>query len=271
MTAVREQVKAAPNGTNWAPAMFSSDMILDATLLPAMAVALVAGLLSFLSPCVLPIVPPYLAYMGGVSVGEMSEAREARRRALLSAAFFVLGLSTVFLLLGAAASTLGRALLQWQGWFVPAAGLIIMVFGAHFLGVLRIPFLAREARLDAGDRGGSALGAYVLGLAFAFGWTPCLGPILGTILALAGTEADLARGMTLLAVYALGLGIPFLLVAAFFPSLRGVMAFMKRHMERIERTSGLLLWTVGLLMLTGQFTAFSWWLLETFPSLAAIG
>lgn len=251
--------------------MLDSALILDATLLPAMAVALVAGLLSFLSPCVLPIVPPYLAYMGGVSVTEMAEARDARRRALLSAAFFVLGLSTVFLLLGAAASSLGRALLQWQGWFVTIAGVMIMVFGAHFLGVIRIPFLAREARLDAGDRGGSALGAYLLGLAFAFGWTPCLGPILGTILGLAATEADVGRGTALLATYALGLGIPFLLVAAFFPSLKGVMAAMRRHMERIERISGLLLWTVGLLMLTGQFTAFSWWLLETVPALAAVG
>jgi cytochrome c-type biogenesis protein len=251
--------------------MFTSDMILDATLLPAMAVALVAGLLSFLSPCVLPIVPPYLAYMGGVSVSEMREARQARRRALLAASFFVLGLSTVFLLLGAAASAFGRALLAWQGWFVPAAGAVIMLFGAHFLGVVRIPFLGREARVDAGDRGGSAFGAYVLGLAFAFGWTPCLGPILGTILGLAATEADLARGTTLLAVYALGLGIPFLLVAAFFPRLGSAMAMMKRNMAGIERASGLLLWTVGLLMLTGQFTAFSWWLLETFPALAAIG
>jgi cytochrome c-type biogenesis protein len=251
--------------------MFTSDMILDATLIPAMLVALVAGLLSFLSPCVLPIVPPYLAYMGGVSVGEMAEERSARRRTLLAAGFFVLGLSTVFLLLGAAASAFGRALLQWQGWFVPIAGAIIMIFGAHFLGVIRIPFLSREARIDAGDRGGSAFGAYVLGLAFAFGWTPCLGPILGTILGLAATEADLARGMTLLAVYALGLGIPFLLVAAFFPRLGRIMQGMKRNMERIERTSGLLLWTVGLMMVTGQFTAFSWWLLETFPSLALIG
>lgn len=251
--------------------MFTSDMILDATLIPAMLVALVAGLLSFLSPCVLPIVPPYLAYMGGVSVGEMAEERSARRRTLLAAGSFVLGLSTVFLLLGAAASAFGRALLQWQGWFVPIAGAIIMIFGAHFLGVIRIPFLSREARIDAGDRGGSAFGAYVLGLAFAFGWTPCLGPILGTILGLAATEADLARGMTLLAVYALGLGIPFLLVAAFFPRLGRIMQGMKRNMERIERTSGLLLWTVGLMMVTGQFTAFSWWLLETFPSLALIG
>jgi cytochrome c-type biogenesis protein len=177
----------------------------------------------------------------------------------------------VFLLLGAAASAAGRALLQWQGWFVPVAGAVIMLFGAHFLGVLRVPFLSREARLDAGDRGGSALGAYVLGLAFAFGWTPCLGPILGTILGLAATEADLARGTTLLAAYALGLGIPFLLVAAYFPRLKGVMAAMKRNMGTIERISGLLLWTVGLLMVTGQFTAFSWWLLETFPALAAVG
>ena len=251
--------------------MLTSDLILDATLLPAMLVALVAGLLSFLSPCVLPIVPPYLAYMGGVSVGELAEARSARRRTLLTAAFFVLGLSTVFLLLGAAASAMGRVVLQWQGWLVTVAGLSIMVFGAHFLGVVRIPFLAREARLDAGDRGGSAFGAYLLGLAFAFGWTPCLGPILGTILGLAATEADVVRGTALLAVYALGLGIPFLLVAAFFPRLTGVMALMRRHLGRIERISGLLLWTVGLMMLTGQFTAFSWWLLERFPALAVIG
>ena len=251
--------------------MFSSAMILDATLVPAMLVALLAGLLSFLSPCVLPIVPPYLAYMGGVSVSDLQGERQARGRALLAAAFFVLGLSTVFLLLGAAASAFGRAMLQWQGWFVPAAGIVIMAFGAHFLGVLRIPFLAREARVEAGDRGGSALGAYVLGLAFAFGWTPCLGPILGTILGLAATEADLARGTTLLAVYALGLGIPFLLVAAFFPRMGRLLSAMKRNMQTIERASGLLLWTVGLLMLTGQFTAFSWWLLETFPALALIG
>lgn len=251
--------------------MFSADMLLDATLLPAIMIALAAGLLSFLSPCVLPIVPPYLAYMGGVSVRDLNGSRAARGRVLLAAAFFVLGLSTVFLLLGAAASALGRSILQWQGSFVTVAGLVTMLFGAHFLGIVRIPFLAREARLDVGDRGGSAFGAYILGLAFAFGWTPCLGPILGTILGLAATGGDVGRGTALLAFYALGLGIPFLLVAAFFPRLTGPMAFMRRHMETIERISGLLLWTVGLLMLTGQFTAFSWWLLETVPALATIG
>ena len=114
-------------------------------------------------------------------------------------------------------------------------------------------------------------GAYLLGLAFAFGWTPCLGPILGAILGLAASEADVARGTTLLGAYAVGLGIPFLLVAAFFPSLTGTMAFMKRHMDRIERISGLLLWTVGLMMLTGSFADFSFWLLEAFPALAALG
>ncbi|WP_341212318.1 cytochrome c biogenesis protein CcdA [uncultured Limimaricola sp.] len=251
--------------------MFSADMILDATLLPAMMIALSAGLLSFLSPCVLPIVPPYLAYMGGVSVTDLSAPKGDRRRVMTAALFFVLGLSTVFLLLGVAFSALGRAFLQFQDWFNIIAGITIMIFGAHFTGVIRIPFLDREARVSGGDRGGSAFGAYVLGLAFAFGWTPCLGPILGTILGLAATEADVTRGAALLAVYAAGLGIPFLLVAAFFPRLGGAMAWMKRHMGRIERTSGLLLWTVGLMMLTGQFSDFSFWLLETFPSLAALG
>jgi cytochrome c-type biogenesis protein len=251
--------------------MLEANLILDATLLPAIVIAVMAGLLSFLSPCVLPIVPPYLAYMGGVSMGEMDEDRAARRRVLLAAAFFVLGLSTVFLLLGFAFSALGRTFLQFQDWFLLIAGIVVMIFGAHFVGVFRIGFLDREARMEVGDKGGSAMGAYILGLAFAFGWTPCLGPILGTILGLAASEADVARGTILLTFYALGLGIPFLLVAAFFPRLKGVMAWMKRHMARIERTSGLLLWTVGLMMITGQFAAMSYWMLEAFPALASFG
>lgn len=251
--------------------MFGID-IFDASLLPALAIAAAAGVLSFLSPCVLPIVPPYLAYMGGISVTEMQgdEAR-SRRRVLGAAAFFVLGLSTVFLFLGFTASAFGRFFLSNQDWFVTIAGIVIMIFGAHFIGVYRIGFMDREMRIDAGDRGGSLFGAYVLGLAFAFGWTPCIGPILGAILSIAASEADVARGTTLLAAYALGLGIPFILVAAFFPKMTGMMAWMKRHMERIERTMGLLLWTVGLLMLTGKFTDFSWWLNERFPVLQTFG
>ena len=250
--------------------MFGIDII-DASLLPAMAIAAAAGVLSFLSPCVLPIVPPYLAYMGGISMSDMSEQRENRTRVIASALFFVLGLSTVFLFLGFTASAFGRFFLQNQDWFVTIAGVVIMIFGAHFLGIYRIGFMDREMRMDAGDRGGSAFGAYVLGLAFAFGWTPCIGPILGAILSIAANEADMARGTTLLAAYAAGLGIPFLLVAAFFPRMTGLMNFMKRHMERIERIMGLLLWTVGLLMLTGKFTDFAWWLNEQFPALQAFG
>ena len=245
--------------------------VLDVTLLPAMGIALIAGIISFLSPCVLPIVPPYLAYMGGVSVSDMNGEKSARAKALGTALFFVLGLSTVFLILGFTTSLMGAFFLQNQQWFVVAWGAVIMVFGAHFVGVYRIGFMDREIRIDAGDQGGSAFGAYVLGLAFAFGWTPCIGPQLGAILSLAASEASAVRGTALLAVYAIGLGIPFLLVAAFFPSLSRVMAWMKRHMQKIERVMGLLLWTVGLMMLTGQFTEFSFWLLETFPALANFG
>jgi cytochrome c-type biogenesis protein len=245
--------------------------IIDAGLLPAMFVALLAGVVSFLSPCVLPIVPPYLAYMSGVSLSDLQDRGQGRNRAILPALFFVMGLSTVFLFLGFTASAIGAAFLQYQGYFNTIAGVLVMAFGAHFIGIYRISFLDREARLDAGDRGGSAFGAYILGLAFAFGWTPCIGPQLGAILSLAASEASVARGTLLLGIYAAGLGIPFLLVAAFLPRLTGVMGWMKRHMDRIEKIMGLLLWTIGLLMLTGGFSAFSFWLLETFPALAALG
>jgi len=251
--------------------MFGFDLF-DASLLPAMMIALAAGVLSFLSPCVLPIVPPYLAYMSGISVSDMAEAdKDKPNKAIVPAIFFVLGLSTVFMILGFTASAFGKFFLTNQDWFVSLAGAVIMIFGAPFLGIYRISFLDREMRVDAGDRGGSAVGAYVLGLAFAFGWTPCIGPILGAILSIAATEADVVRGTALLAVYAAGLGIPFLLVAAYFPRMSGLMAWMRRHMERIERLMGLLLWTVGLLMLTGSFTDFSWWLNERFPVLQLFG
>ncbi len=251
--------------------MFESATLLDASLLPAMLIALTAGLLSFLSPCVLPVALPYLAFMGGVSVTDMAETGRARRKALLAAAFFVLGLSTVFLVMGFAFSAVGRLLLQYRDWSTMISGIVIMIFGAHFVGVYRIGFLDQEARVEVGQGGGSAFGAYLLGLAFAFGWTPCLGPILATILGLAASEGDIGRGTALLLVYALGLGIPFLLLAAFLPALSGPMALMKRHLDRIERISGLLLWTVGILILTDQFTVISNWLLDTFPVFQSLG
>jgi cytochrome c-type biogenesis protein len=245
--------------------------LIDASLLPAMMIALVAGVLSFLSPCVLPIVPPYLAYMGGISMGEMRGDTAARQRVILPAMFFVLGLSTVFLLLGFTASFIGRFFLENQLLLSRISGAVVIVFGLHFLGVFRIPILDREARMDAGDRGGSAFGAYLLGLAFALGWTPCIGPQLGAILSIAATEASLARGTALLGVYALGLGLPFLLAALFIERAMGVMGRLKRHMRVIERAMGVLLIVVGVALVTGAFSAFSFWLLDTFPGLAVLG
>jgi cytochrome c-type biogenesis protein len=147
----------------------------------------------------------------------------------------------------------------------------VMLFGLHFLGILRLPFLNRDTRIDAGDQGGTALGAYILGLAFAFGWTPCIGPQLGLILSLAAQGDSLARGTALLGVYAAGLGLPFLVVAAFLPRLGPAMGFFRRHADAVERIMGLFLWTIGLMMLTGGFSAMSYWLLETFPGLATLG
>jgi cytochrome c-type biogenesis protein len=250
--------------------MFGIELI-DAGLLPAMTIALLAGVISFLSPCVLPIVPPYLAYMSGVSLSDMSSESAARRKAVIAALFFVMGLSTVFLILGFTASAFGAFFLQNQVLFAQISGVVIIVFGLHFLGVFRIPFLDQEARLDAGDKGGSSFGAYILGLAFAFGWTPCIGPQLGAILSLAASEASVARGTLLLGIYAAGLGIPFLLAAMFITRAMGFMNRIKRHMKMIERVMGGLLVVVGIAMVTGAFTSLAFWLLETFPALGALG
>lgn len=249
--------------------MFGIDII-DATLIPAMTLAFLAGVISFLSPCVLPIVPPYLAYMSGISLSEATDNNKAVS-IFLPAVFFVLGLSTVFLILGFTASALGTVFLSYQDTLITISGILVMGFGLHFLGILRIGFLEREARFEASSQNGSAFGAYVLGLAFAFGWTPCIGPQLASILTLAASEGSVARGTTLLGVYALGLGVPFLLVALFLSRLSAILTWLKRHMQIIERLMGLLLWTIGLMMLTGGFADFSFWILDTFPSLANLG
>lgn len=250
--------------------MFGIDII-DAGLLPAMFVAMLGGIISFLSPCVLPIVPPYLAYMSGVTIHEMQDQAQARRKATLAALFFVLGLSTVFLLLGFTASAFGAFFLSNQELFAKISGGVVIVFGLHFLNVFRIPILDREARMETGDSGGSVFGAYLLGLAFAFGWTPCIGPQLGAILSLAASEASVARGTFLLGVYAAGLGIPFLLAAMFLNRSMTVMNRIKPHMGKIEKAMGALLLLVGIMLVTGLFSSFSWWLLETFPGLATLG
>jgi cytochrome c-type biogenesis protein len=249
--------------------MFGIDII-DASLLPALFVALFAGLISFLSPCVLPIVPPYLAYMSGVALTDVDN-KKGRQKIVLTALFFVLGLSTVFVFLGFSASAIGAVFFEYQALLNTIAGFAIMLFGLHFLDIYRLHFLDREARFEVGNYQGTAIGSYVLGLAFAFGWTPCIGPQLGAILSLAASNGSIVKGTILLAFYAIGLGIPFLIFAFFINRLDGVLNFFKQYFGLIERIMGLLLWTVGLLMLTGGFSSISFWLLETFPSLAVLG
>jgi len=166
---------------------------------------------------------------------------------------------------------LGRTLLGYQTYLQIGAGVAVIIFGLHFLGLYRLKFLDREVRVDAGDQGGSAFGAYFLGLAFAFGWTPCLGPILSAILSLATGTGDVGKGALMLGVYAMGLGVPFLLVAAFFPQMKRPMAWMKRNLNVIEKISGALLVLVGLAMATGFMTVFAYWLLEAFPVLQIFG
>ena len=249
--------------------MFGIDII-DASLLPALFVALFAGLISFLSPCVLPIVPPYLAYMSGVALTDVDN-KKGRRKIVLTALFFVLGLSTVFVFLGFSASAIGAVFFEYQALLNTIAGFAIMLFGLHFLDIYRLHFLDREARFEVGNYQGTTFGSYVLGLAFAFGWTPCIGPQLGAILSLAASNGSIVKGTVLLAFYAIGLGIPFLIFAFFINRFDGVLSFFKQYFELIERIMGLLLWTVGLLMLTGGFSSISFWLLETFPSLAVLG
>jgi cytochrome c-type biogenesis protein len=239
--------------------------------------ALGAGAISFLSPCVLPLVPPYLCYMAGVSVddfragGSERSATPARRMLILTALAFVLGFSTVFVALGAGASTIGRVLRVWQEPLAIAAGVVIIVMGLNFLGVLRIPLLSREARFQSQGKPASALAAYVMGLAFAFGWTPCIGPVLGPILTLAGGRETVGEGALLLAAYSIGLGIPFLIAALFSGAFMRFLTRFRVHLGRVEKVIGGLLVVAGVLFLTGGVQTAAYWLLEAFPGLATLG
>lgn len=233
-----------------------------------------AGLISFLSPCVLPLVPPYLGYLGGTTISQATAEggldAKVYRRVVIGSIFFVLGFTTVFVGLGAGASLAGQLIATYKRELSIAAGLVIILFGLHFLGWVRIPLLYTEARYHAEMKGASYLGAYVIGLAFAFGWTPCVGPILATVLAVAANEASLFAGVKLLFAYSLGLGVPFVLAAI---AIRPFMAFMQRfksHLGRVEQAMGIMLVIAGLLILTGSLNAFGQWLLETFPVLSDI-
>ncbi len=236
--------------------------------------ALLAGILSFVSPCVLPIVPPYLAYMAGLSFDQLRDSGErpaVARRVLVSALAFVLGFTTVFVALGATASIIGRVLAEWFDVLSVVAGVLIIVMGLHFLGVFRVALLYREARVGVTQKPAGPIGAYVIVLAFAFGWTPCVGPVLAAILFMAGSQGTALRGAALLATYSLGIGIPFLLAAAFAARFLGFAARFRRHMGTVEKFMGGALVVTGLLFVTGQMTTISSWLLETFPGFAEIG
>jgi cytochrome c-type biogenesis protein len=241
----------------------------DVTILAA----LLAGLVSFLSPCVLPLVPPYLVYLAGTSLERLADddpKTGSMRDTVLAAFLFVCGFSTVFVALGASASVVGGVVRAYSAELAIVAGIAIIVMGLHFLGVFRIGLLYRQKRMEVAQPVG-LWGAYAMGLAFAFGWTPCIGPILAAILAVAATEQTVAKGAGLLAVYSLGLGIPFMLAALAIEPFAAFLVRFRRHLAKVERVMGGLLVLTGVAFLTGFVTQASFWILEAFPALGRIG
>jgi len=237
------------------------------------AAAFAAGMLSFLSPCVLPLVPPYLVYLTGTSLERFADAEaepQVRRETIGAALLFVLGFSTVFVMLGASASAVGAALRAYSGELAIVAGVAIVIMGLHFLGLTPITLLMRQKRFEVAKPVG-LWGAYLMGLAFALGWTPCIGPILAAILAVAASEETVAKGAGMLAVYSLGLGIPFVVAAFAIEPFAAFLARFRAHLGLVEKTMGGLLVMTGLAFLTGAVTQASFWLLDTFPMLGKIG
>ncbi len=235
--------------------------------------ALIAGLVSFLSPCVLPLVPPYLVFLAGTSLERLADREpepRVKRETVAAAALFVLGFTTVFVALGASASVIGSLIRAYTGPLAIVAGAVIIVMGLHFLGVTPIAWLHRQKRLEVAKPVG-LWGAYVIGLAFAFGWTPCIGPILAAILAVAASEQTVAKGASLLAVYSLGLGIPFIVAAFAVEPFAAFLARFKNYLHRVEQVMGGLLVLTGIAFLTGSLNQMSVWLLEAFPALGKIG
>jgi cytochrome c-type biogenesis protein len=237
--------------------------------------ALLAGVLSFLSPCVLPLVPPYLCFIGGVTFEQLTESEAAdaavKRRVMLAALAFVLGFAVVFTAFGATASVVGQAIARHADLLAKIAGGIIILLGLHFLGLFKIGFLQREARFHPEQKPAGLIGAFVIGMAFAFGWTPCVGPALAAILFVAGSAEQIFYGASLLLVYALGIGIPFILAAALIGPFIGFMQRFRCYLGRVEQVMGGLLVLTGVLFITGSMNEIGFWLLETFPSLGRIG
>jgi cytochrome c-type biogenesis protein len=217
--------------------------------------AFIAGFLSFVSPCVLPLIPGYISFISGASLEDMRTGqRAARREVLISSLAFVMGFSLVFIALGASATAIGRFIFNQQPILSKVAGVLIIVFGLHMMGVFRLAFLDNEKRAQTQRKPAGPLGALLVGIAFAFGWTPCIGPILAGILVVAGSRDTIGEGVLLLAIYSLGLGIPFLLTSMAIDRFFSVAAAIRRHYHAIELTSGGLLVAIGVLIFTGQLT-----------------
>ena len=235
--------------------------------------AFAAGIVSFLSPCVLPLVPGYVSYVAGRTRMDAAADRGAPTRlsAVGLSMCFVLGFSTVFIVLGASATTLGRLLLSYRVELNLVGGAVVILFGVFLIGLIRPAWMMREARFHADFPGGRTVSAYALGLAFAFGWTPCIGPILGSILTVGAASATVAEGAALLAIYSLGLGGPFLLAALFTEGLARRLTAMRQAGRVLQPAAGAIMVVMGLAMITGQMSTFSFWLLEQFPIFTRIG
>lgn len=237
--------------------------------------AVLAGLLSFLSPCILPMVPFYLSYMGGLSVAELDSeggiGRRAQLRLLVAATAFALGVTTIFVLLGLGATALGQAFRAWKDVLAYASAAILFVFGLHFLGILRIPFLYREARIEARTNPATVVGAYVMGLAFGFGWTPCVGPALAAILMIASLQETLLRGGLLLLAYGLGMTAPFVVAALFARPFLHWMGRNRRHLGKVEKAMGVMLILFAVLIATNSVSYIAQWMIDVFPSFQTLG
>jgi cytochrome c-type biogenesis protein len=238
-----------------------------------MIAAFVAGIISFLSPCVLPLVPGYVSYIAGQSIASRAAPRPAllRLQTIALSLCFILGFSTVFMIIGASATALGQLLISYRYELNLVGGAIVIGFGLFTLGLLRPWWLERDLRAQAAAPGGRPGGAYLLGMAFAFGWSPCIGPMLGVILTVSAASATVGKGVTLLAIYSLGLGVPFLIAAAFTHGLLARVKSIGRAGRFFQLVAGTVMIVMGIAMITGQLTAFSYWLLETFPLLSTIG
>ncbi len=237
--------------------------------------AMLAGLISFLSPCVLPLVPPYLCFLGGTTFeqlsGEGDVAQGVNFRVVLAAFAFVLGFTTVFVALGATATLIGQLVAENLDILAKIAGVAIIIVGLHFIGIFKIPLLNLEFRSSSTAAPVGLIGAYLVGIAFAFGWTPCIGPVLGVILAVAAAEDTVWQGIRLLGVYSLGLGIPFILAALAFRPFMGFLQRFRHHLGTVEKIMGGMLVATGVMFLTGSMSYIALWLLETFPALGLIG